>query len=55
MSERRRRTALHDLAEAIGVATGFRDGLGNDIDVGIETLVRVCAALSMTPLGCSSW
>jgi 4-alpha-glucanotransferase len=45
MSERRRRTALHDLAEAMGVATGFRDGLGNDIDVGTETLVRVCAAL----------
>jgi 4-alpha-glucanotransferase len=45
VSERRRRTALRGLAEAMGVATSFRDGLGNDIEVGIETLVPVCAAL----------
>ncbi|MEZ5245442.1 MAG: 4-alpha-glucanotransferase [Acidimicrobiales bacterium] len=27
------------------MATSFRDGLGNDVEVGAETLVRVCAAL----------
>lgn len=39
------RKALGDLAEAMGVATRFRDGLGNDVAVGTETLVQVCAAL----------
>ena len=29
----------------MGVATRFRDGLGNQVEVGAETLVRVCAAL----------
>ena len=45
MSERRRPTAVRGLAEAMGVATSFRDGLGKNIEVGTETLVRVCAAL----------
>ena len=45
MFERRRNRAVRELAGALGVATSFRDGLGNDVEVGIETLVRVCAAL----------
>ena len=39
------RGPLRDLARSLGVATGFRDGLGNEVEVGDDTLVRVCAAL----------
>jgi 4-alpha-glucanotransferase len=45
MFERRRNRAVRELAGAFGVATSFRDGMGNDVEVGVETLVRVCAAL----------
>jgi 4-alpha-glucanotransferase len=37
--------ALHALAKAMGVATHYIDGLKKPVDVGPETLVRVCAAL----------
>ncbi|HET9132863.1 MAG TPA: 4-alpha-glucanotransferase [Gemmatimonadales bacterium] len=36
---------LHALAAALGVHTAYRDGLGTEVIVGDETLVRVCAAL----------
>lgn len=38
-------TTLHQLAALLGVATRYRDGLGNLVDVADDTLVRVCAAL----------
>lgn len=38
-------TALHSLAEAMGVHTRYIDGLRRPVMVGPETLVRVCAAL----------
>jgi 4-alpha-glucanotransferase len=38
-------TALHALAKAMGVATHYVDGLKRPVDVGPDTLVRVCAAL----------
>jgi 4-alpha-glucanotransferase len=38
-------TALHTLADALGVARTFEDGLGRPVAVGPETLVAVCAAL----------
>lgn len=37
--------ALSSLAAALGVRTHYVDGLGRPVDVGPETLVRVCAAL----------
>lgn len=37
--------ALHALADALGVQTQYRDGLGKQVVVTPETLVRVCAAL----------
>ena len=37
--------ALEALAAALGVRTSFTDGLDRPIEVGPETLVRVCAAL----------
>jgi len=36
--------ALHALAKAMGVATGYKDGLGRRVVVAPETLLRVCAA-----------
>jgi len=38
-------SALHALADALGVQTEYRDGLGKQVAVTPETLVRVCAAL----------
>lgn len=38
-------TALHALAAALGVDTHYTDGLGNDVWVSDETLIRVCASL----------
>lgn len=38
-------SALHQLANAMGVATSFVDGLGRHVDVAPETLVRICAGL----------
>jgi len=37
--------ALSSLAAALGVRTRYVDGLGRPVDVGPDTLVRVCAAL----------
>lgn len=37
--------ALHALARHFGVQTAYHDGLGRRVDVGPETLVRICAAL----------
>jgi 4-alpha-glucanotransferase len=36
---------LHDLAAFLGVATHYIDGLCKPVDVGPDTIVRVCAAL----------
>ncbi|NNF38304.1 MAG: hypothetical protein HKN71_06540 [Gemmatimonadetes bacterium] len=38
-------TALHSLADALGVARSFEDGLRRPVTVEPETLVAVCAAL----------
>lgn len=38
-------TALHALAHRLGVATAYTDGLGREVAVGPETLLRVTAAL----------
>ena len=38
-------TALKSLANAMGVATGYTDGLRQPVTAGPETLVRVCASL----------
>ncbi len=38
-------TALHALAKALGVHTGYTNGLRQRVTVGNETLVRVCAAM----------
>ena len=45
MFDRRRSRSVRQLATSLGVSTSFRDGLGNTVEVGVETLVRVCAAL----------
>lgn len=37
--------SLHALARHFGVQTAYHDGLGRRVDVGPETLVRICAAL----------
>jgi 4-alpha-glucanotransferase len=37
--------SLHALAKAMGVATDYIDGLKKPVEVGPDTLVRVCAAL----------
>lgn len=37
--------ALRSLARAMGVHTRYQDGLGRRVNVGPDTLVRVCAAL----------
>lgn len=37
--------SLHELAGALGVHTSYTDGLGRRVEVGDETLLRVCAAL----------
>lgn len=37
--------SLHELARALGVHTSYTDGLGRRVEVGDETLLRVCAAL----------
>jgi 4-alpha-glucanotransferase len=36
---------LRELARALGVDTSYTDGLGRRVEVGDETLLRVCAAL----------
>ena len=38
-------TALHALARHYGVLTAYHDGLGQRVEVGPDTLVRICAAL----------
>jgi 4-alpha-glucanotransferase len=38
-------SALHQLADALGVACGYEDGLGRPVSVEAETLVPVCRAL----------
>jgi|CXWL01.1.fsa_nt_gi 4-alpha-glucanotransferase len=37
--------SLHALARHFGVQTAYHDGLGRQVEVGPETLVRICAAL----------
>jgi 4-alpha-glucanotransferase len=37
--------ALRSLAKAMGVHTGYFDGLGNQVTVGDETLLRICTTL----------
>lgn len=38
-------SALHQLANAMGVATSYVDGLGRHVDVAPDTLVQICAGL----------
>ncbi len=44
-------TPLRALARAMGVLTSFTDGLGRPVEVGAETLVRVCAAVGAPVTG----
>lgn len=41
--------SLRALARRLGVHTAYVDGLGRHVEVGEETLARVCAALGATP------
>lgn len=43
--------ALRSLAKAMGVHTRYKDGLGRQVTVAPETLVRVCAALGAPVTG----
>ena len=45
MQRRELLTALHQLADFMGVATRYQDGLDREVTVEPETLVAVCAAL----------